>query len=73
MGCGMKNKDSVRCRALAKALPLDRQGMNHFKLEQSMEGKRERCRDVFVPCLTSALASPVYSLSLSFQLSWEAE
>lgn len=66
MGCGMRNKDSVRCRALAKALPLDGQGMNHSRLAQSMEGKRERCRDVFVPWLTSALAFPcLLSLPLS--------
>ena len=67
MGCGMGNKDSVQCRDLAKALPLDRHGMNHSRLKQSTEGKRERCRDVFVPWLTSALAfpPPVYSLSFS--------
>lgn len=69
MGCGMRNKDSVRCRALAKALPLDGQRMNHSRLEQSMEGKRERCRDVFVPRLTSALAFPLSTLSLSPSLS----
>lgn len=36
---GLWEEDSVRCRALAKALPLDGQGMNHSRTEQGMEGK----------------------------------
>lgn len=42
-GCGTRNKDGVQCRLLAKALPLDGQGMNHSRLEQSIEGKMPWC------------------------------
>ncbi len=68
MGCGMRNEDSVRCRALAKTLPLDGQRMNHSRRERSMEGKRDAVMCSFHGWLPFSLPLPLLPLLLSLSL-----
>lgn len=39
MGCGVRNKDSVRCRALAKDLSLWTAGYESFQTRAELEEK----------------------------------